>query len=130
MTDKDPEPVGYGKPPVSGRFQKGLSGNPSGARRKRRDSEDLRALFEKVLFEPIAVRDGKGKRKMPRIELFYRQVSTGSIKGNTKEQAHLIALLRAFGLTSSTNASEDTLDDRAVIAEFLRRLSKSDGEAA
>jgi len=50
--------IGYGKPPVGRRFQKGQSGNPRGPRRK-----DLSSLLVAALNEPVyATIDGSGAR--------------------------------------------------------------------
>jgi hypothetical protein len=54
--------VGYRKPPVATRFQKGRSGNPSGRPKKSAQSLDLGLILEGIENEEIIVVDN-GKRK-------------------------------------------------------------------
>ncbi len=58
--DKDYE-VGYGRPPVATRFQKGQSGNPKGAKRKVRPTNMADAI-DAALQKKVPVMR-KGKRK-------------------------------------------------------------------
>jgi hypothetical protein len=53
--------VGYGKPPLSGRFRSGISGNPKG--RPRRGPTPLPKIIENALNEQIEYREG-GKTKV------------------------------------------------------------------
>jgi hypothetical protein len=53
--------TGYGKPPLSGRFRSGVSGNPKG-RSKRKDSS-LAERIGAILDAPIAYKE-KGKTKV------------------------------------------------------------------
>ncbi len=58
--EKDDYEVGYGKPPKSGQFTKGVSGNPSGRRKK---PSDFEAKFLLELSSPLAINEN-GKRKI------------------------------------------------------------------
>src|SRR6478752_5291307 len=68
--------VGYGKPPVSTRFQKGTSGNPSGRRKKVSQPLDPGVVVQSIDNEQIIVIE-KGKRKrMTKAEINFRQLFT------------------------------------------------------
>lgn len=54
--------VGYGKPPKHTRFKPGVSGNPSGHRKKDRGL-DMRAMVQESFLSEVSVRDGRAKRK-------------------------------------------------------------------
>jgi len=61
--------IGYGKPPVGRRFQKGQSGNPRGPRRK-----DMSSLLIAALNEPVyATIDGR-RRKITKREAIITQM--------------------------------------------------------
>jgi Family of unknown function (DUF5681) len=73
--------VGYGKPPKSGRFEKGVSGNPSGRPRKPTDpdSEWRRELSSKV----PAIENGK-RKLITRSAAYKRQTTNKAIQGNAQ----------------------------------------------
>jgi len=52
--------VGYRKPPVSGRFKSGQSGNPSG-KRKPKSASTFSTFFDKTLYELVEVPEENGK---------------------------------------------------------------------
>jgi hypothetical protein len=52
--------VGYGRPPVGSRFEKGQSGNPMG---RPRGKKNLKTLLDQALNEKISVNEN-GRRKM------------------------------------------------------------------
>jgi len=82
--------VGYGKPPVATRFQKGKSGNPSGRPRKIAPELDLGKVLQSVDNEEILLMvDGKRKR-MSKAEIHFRQLFSKAIKGDLTA-ARLIA---------------------------------------
>jgi hypothetical protein len=71
--------IGYGKPPKSGRFKKGISGNPSGRPKKPSDpaSDLMKELQSKVIYQE------NGKRKaITRLRGINRQVVNKAVSGN------------------------------------------------
>ena len=90
-TEVEHDEVGYRKPPKSGQFKKGISGNPSGRPKKQSDflSALLREANSKV---PITE---KGKRKMVKmIDVVAKQVMTKAATGNIQSQRLLYMLLQ------------------------------------
>ena len=72
--------VGYKKPPVSGQFKKGQSGNPKGRKKKvipKTIMEALRLAFIKE----ITITNEKGSReKIPFIQAFAQKIEQDDIK--------------------------------------------------
>jgi hypothetical protein len=91
--EKDYE-IGYGKPPVATRFQKGVSGNPSGKPKKVAQELDPGKVLQCIDNEGIVLMvDGKRKR-MLKAEIHFRQLFTKAIKGDLTA-ARLVAKMAA-----------------------------------
>ncbi len=74
--------VGYGKPPVATRFQKGTSGNPSGRSKRVPQQLDPGVVLQSIDNEEIGVTyDGKRKR-MTKAEINFRQLFTRATRGD------------------------------------------------
>ena len=65
--------IGYGKPPVGRRFQKGQSGNPGGPR-GRPGKNNLSALLLAALDEPVYVTIDGHRRKITKREAIVTQM--------------------------------------------------------
>lgn len=89
-----PARVGYKHPPVHTRFQPGQSGNPNG---RAKGSQNFKTLFNKILNEKIAVREGSGVRKVSKAEAILRTVVVGALKGDTRHAAMLMKLAEHAG---------------------------------
>jgi hypothetical protein len=76
--------VGYGKPPVSTRFQEGTSGNPSGKPKKRPLPLDPGIVLESIDNEEIAVIDNGKRKRMTKAEILFRQLFTKAIRGDLR----------------------------------------------
>jgi len=81
--------IGYGKPPVGRRFQKGQSGNPRGPRRK-----DMSSLLVAALNEPVyATVDGK-RRKITKREAIITQMVNESASANLRATKMLFDMMQ------------------------------------
>ena len=89
-----PRPVGYKSPPIHTRFQPGQSGNPSG---RPKGVQNLKTLFNKILNEKIAVREGSEIRKVSKAEAILRTVVVGALKGDVRHTAMLVKLAEQAG---------------------------------
>lgn len=72
------EAAGYRRPPVSGRFQKGQSGNSKGRPR----GKYREAPYEAVLGQIVTIRDGAGTSKVTAEEAFLLQLTKRGLEGN------------------------------------------------
>ena len=112
--------VGYGKPPIHGRFKPGLSGNPTG---RKRPTKTPGALIEALLQEKIAVTEGGLTKKITKIEVIMRQVINKAANGDPRLIRLLLDILA--GHTPDTDAGglgqSDTQLITDMLAEFDRR---------
>jgi hypothetical protein len=82
---QDPNPVGYGRPPVHSRFRKGQSGNPTG-KRNHGEAERVQALIRKEAYRPLTVREGDKVTRMPALQAVLRSQIACAAKGNVSAQ--------------------------------------------
>ena len=83
--------IGYGKPPKSGQFKKGASGNPSG--RPKKPADFLSALLREANSEVPINQNGKSKM-VKKIEVVAKQVTNKAASGNIQAQRLLFKLLQ------------------------------------
>jgi hypothetical protein len=86
--------IGYGKPPKSGQFKKGVSGNPSG--RPKKPTDFLSALLREANSEVPINENGKQK-KAKKIEVVAKQVMNKAASGSIQAQRLLFKLLQQAG---------------------------------
>jgi hypothetical protein len=71
--------VGYRKPPKSGQFKPGQSGNPRGRKKGRRG---LRSILKEVLDQPVQVTQGGKKKSIPAQEALLQAITVSGVKGD------------------------------------------------
>lgn len=81
--------VGYGKPPVESRFQKGQSGNPSGRPKGRRS---LASIFMAELYSTLTVEENGQVCKKSKLDLILDRLGLKAAAGDPKARALLFAL--------------------------------------
>ena len=75
------ESSGYKKPPKSGQFPPGVSGNPDG---RPPNKKSPKRAFKEFLFEKVAVKKENRRRKMTRIEIIIRVIQKEAAAGNVR----------------------------------------------
>jgi Family of unknown function (DUF5681) len=91
--------VGYGRPPIETRFQKGKSGNPrgrpKGAKNKqpRLNEERMKAILLEEAYRTITVRDGDKNVSVPMAQAIIRSLAVNAVKGQHRAQRLFSELL-------------------------------------
>jgi hypothetical protein len=116
--------VGYGRPPIHGRFKPGQSGNAKGRPKGRRNAKTIGA---RVLNRRVTVRENGKVRKIPTLEAILQVNAAQAMKGDSRAFGQIIAFSARTGLLAdeATEAPIQELpeDDASIIENYLRRKS-------
>jgi Family of unknown function (DUF5681) len=114
--------IGYRKPPVGRRFQKGQSGNPTGRRRKK----DLPELLVAALNAPVYVTTEGERHRITKREAIVTQLVNKSATADLRATKMLIDMLKEVeekaGAPALSEGAKLSPADREVVEQFITRL--------
>ena len=118
--------VGYGKPPLHTRFQKGRSGNPKG---RPRGKKNMSTLLSAALDASIIVVENGRRKKITKREALVTQLVNKSAGADLKATQIVLAMLedveaRADG---SSDPAALTEADLLIIQRIQARLRNENG---
>jgi len=130
IEDEAPTPtsdyeVGYRKPPVSGQFKPGTSGNPKGRKAK---PKSVQAQVQKALSRKVRVTDAGQSKQFPLQEVIIRGLVTKAAKGDLKAAAFVFNLANSPLYADTDTISEDALspEDKAMLEKMMDHYSGPD----
>jgi hypothetical protein len=109
--------VGYGKPPVHTRFQKGRSGNPKGRPRGRKN---MSTLLSAALDAWIIVVENGRRKKIRKREAIVTQLVNKSASADLKATQIVLAMLHE--VESQADGSGDLVDFTDADHEIIQRI--------
>ena len=125
--DKPDYKVGYKKPPLDSRFQKGQSGNPRG---RPRGSKNFSTLLADALNEPVVVTEDGRRRKISKRELGFKQLANKFAMAEAQATKMLLGLMlereRLAAAAAPAERPSFGAADKQVIANLLKRLRSSE----
>ena len=125
--DKPDYKVGYKKPPLHTRFQKGQSGNPRG---RPRGSKNFSTLLTDALNEPVVVTEDGRRRKISKRDLGFKQLANKFAMAEAQATKMLLGLMlereRLAAAAAPTERPSFGAADKQVIANLLKRLRSSE----
>ena len=86
--------VGYRRPPESGRFKKGASGNPKG---RPKGSKNFLTLLDKELNQTVVITENGKKKTMTRLQAITKRIVNGALQGDQKSLLTLVEIMRRTG---------------------------------
>jgi hypothetical protein len=108
--DKRDYKIGYGKPPKSGQFKPGKSGNPKG---RPKGAKNFATILARELDKPIYIVEDGRRRRASRREVIVLQLIKRANAGDLKASLELIKLETQFS-GSSAHPGADPAPDREV----------------
>lgn len=123
--DDRPYTVGKGKPPLSGRWAPGQSGNPNGSSKKvrRRKDKSVAGRLRTIANEKITL-PGTGE-EMSAADLVLRRIVHIGMTGKGTALFKAFEFMKEHGVYDpSSNAIDDKAAQEARIAAFVERLAR------
>mgnify|MGYP001556253824 CR=1 FL=1 len=119
MSNKDYE-VGFKKPPVSGQFKPGQSGNPKG---RPKGTKNLATDLHEELSSQISIIEGNKEKLISKQRALVKALSTKALKGDIRAMNTLIRMIERTAPIESVDNAEKPLspNDAALMKEFLSR---------
>jgi hypothetical protein len=120
--------IGYGKPPIHTRFQRGQSGNPRG---KPAGAKTLKTLVSEALNQLVVINEDGRQRKVTKREAIATKLVDRSASADFRAIKILLDVLRDIegrGEETSAETSSFSAADEKVMAQLRERLSKGQKE--
>jgi len=130
----DPAPdyaVGYKRPPMHSRWQKGQSGNPRGPKKR---VKSLHTIVREVMTEPVKIRTGGREQVMSRAQALVLKTVEAASKGNDRALDKLLRLFAAAmpddggGMAIAANEQPLSATDEATL-QAIRDLIAAEIDA-
>jgi len=122
MTDKSKEyEVGYRKPPKSGQFRKGVSGNPRG---RAKGGQNVAKLLAKALNTHVVINESGRRRTITKQEAFVVQIVNKAASGDLRAIQLVLQMIAAMEDKAQALTPPEfpiSKEDQDIIQEIAQR---------
>lgn len=119
--------IGYRRPPASGQFKKGASGNAKG---RPKGSKNFITLLEKELAQKIVVNENGKKKSVTRLQAMVKRMVSGALQGDQKALLTLVEILRRSGQFQPADVQALVPDNYAEILDAYVQARQKKGAKA
>jgi Family of unknown function (DUF5681) len=110
--------IGYRRPPESGRFKKGKSGNPKG---RPKGSTNFLTILEQELGQSIVVNENGKKRTITRMQAMVKRIVASALQGDLKALMTLFEILRRTGKFEESGETFLPANYKSVLDSYVTR---------
>jgi hypothetical protein len=117
---REDDTVGYKRPPKTGQFKPGQSGNPKG---RKKHVANFKTDLTTELRELITLRENGRERRITKQQAFIKTLMALAIKGDIRAINAIVACTRNFGAGADQAADDDGVnsDDLNILQDYLDR---------
>jgi hypothetical protein len=121
--------VGYGRPPKSGRFKPGESGNPKG---RPKGARNLASDLADELAETIRIRESGKELKVSKQRAMVKSLVAAAVQGDVRATTALVSLCARVMTESKASKPEELSEtDAKILDEFVdREVKRRDGRTS
>ena len=111
--------IGYRRPPKSGQFTKGKTGNPKG---RPKGTSNFLTLLTKELGQSIIVNENGKKKTVTRLQAMVKRMVAGALQGDQKALLSLVEILRRTGQFEASTVDNLLPDNyEALLDSFVEQ---------
>jgi len=119
MAEEKRYEVGYKKPPKSGQFKPGQSGNPKGRPRRLKDFDQL---LDRELSETLRITDRGEIKTLSKREILVKTLTNLALKGDRQAIRLLVSLMQAH---QTVEAFKPSAADRTAFFEYVKTMTNT-----
>ncbi len=127
MSDKKHYTVGRNKPPKSGQFKKGHSGNPAG---RKKGVKNLKTDLREIMHEGITLNEGGKTVTMSKQRALLKRLVVSGLQGNATATATILNLVLKFLDDEEPQVDNSPLspDEQAILDRLTGQISDESSE--
>lgn len=115
--------IGYRRPPESGRFKKGKSGNPKG---RPKGSTNFVTILEHELSQTVIVNENGKKKTITRMQAMVKRIVASALQGDLKALMTLFEILRRSGKFEESGEALLPENYKSVLDSYVTRRQMAD----
>lgn len=118
--------IGYRRPPKSGQFKKGQSGNPKG---RPKGSKNFMTLLDQELDQKITVNENGRKKEITRMQAVVKRMVADTLQGNMRTLMTMVEIMRRHGKFDESEVEELAPSDYSEILDsYIAKREKTSGK--